>query len=218
MFSAECPKCKNEIPLGVAECPVCAAKEAAGDSQAEMPAAAPPPEAARYVPPPVSPAPAVRRAAPPWLVMAGVAAVLGAIFAGGYLFLLPKLRGSSSAPAKAPPAAALEAPPAAPTGPVAHRYGKYIEVAGIRIVEQNKKPVLKLLLVNHAPAELVDVDGKVELRAIGAKPDAPAVGAIEVKVPSIGPYESKELSAPLNTTLRAYELPDWQFLRGTLVE
>jgi hypothetical protein len=217
MFSAECPKCKNEIPLGVAECPVCAAKEAAGDSQAEMPAAAPAPQAARYVPPPMSPEPAVRRAAPPWLVMAGVAAVLGGILAGGYLFLLPKLRGSSSAPAKAPPAA-LEAPPAAPAGPVAHRYGKYIEVAGIRIVEQNKKPVLKLLLVNHAPAELVDVDGKVELRAIGAKPDAPAVGAIEIKVPSIGPYESKELSAPLNTTLRAYELPDWQFLRGTLVE
>ena len=102
--------------------------------------------------------------------------------------------------------------------PATHKYSKYIEVAGIRIIEENKKPALKLLLINHSGAELADVVGKVELKATTAKPEDPAVGAVEVKLPSIGPYESKELSAPLKTTLRAYELPDWQFLRGTLVE
>jgi hypothetical protein len=216
MFSAECPKCKNEIPLGMNECPVCAAREAAGETAPEMPAVAPTLDPVRAAVSMSLPDPAARRATPAWLVMAGVAVLLGGVFAGGYLFLLPKLRGGSPTPAK-PPAAALESP-APSTAPTAHPYAKYIEVAGIRIVEENKKPILKLLLVNHSGAELADINGKVELRAVSGKPDAPAVGAVEVKVSSIGPYESKELSAPLKTTLRAYELPDWQFLRGTLVE
>jgi len=58
----------------------------------------------------------------------------------------------------------------------------------------------------------------VELRATNAAPGAAAIGVIEVSVPSLGPYESKELSAPLKTALRAYELPDWQFLRAALAE
>ena len=216
MFSAECPKCKNEIPLGVTDCPVCAAKEAAGESSAETPILTPPPQVSRAAPD----IPAVRRATPAWLVMLGVAVALGAIFALGYLVLLPKMRnGTATEQAKQAPPAQMESPGAPATAaPAAHRYAKHIEVAGIRIVEENKKPVLKMLLVNHSGAELPDVAGKVELRATNAAPGAAAIGVIEVSVPSLGPYESKELSAPLKTALRAYELPDWQFLRAALAE
>ena len=42
--------------------------------------------------------------------------------------------------------------------------------------------------------------------------DEEAVGNFSFKLPSLGPYESKDLSAPLNTKLRVYELPDWQNL------
>jgi hypothetical protein len=30
----------------------------------------------------------------------------------------------------------------------------------------------------------------------------------------LGPWESKDVKAPLETALRVYELPDWQFLRA----
>ena len=33
-------------------------------------------------------------------------------------------------------------------------------------------------------------------------------------VSSLGPYESKDFSAPVQTTLKGYELPDWQFLKA----
>lgn len=218
MFSAECPKCKNEIPLGMDECPVCSAKEATGESSTSVPAVEPSRAPQSY---PSEPYPAEpRRGTPAWLVMAGVAAVLGAILALGYLVLLPKLRSTPPEQAKQAPPVQMETAgtPAPAASAATHRYAKYIEVAGIRIVEENKKPVLKMLLVNHSGAELPDVAGRVELRSTKAAPGAAAIGAVEVALPSIGPYESKEVSAPLKTSLRAYELPDWQFLRAALAE
>ena len=31
---------------------------------------------------------------------------------------------------------------------------------------------------------------------------------------SIGPYESREVNATVKTSLKPYELPDWQMVRG----
>jgi hypothetical protein len=33
-------------------------------------------------------------------------------------------------------------------------------------------------------------------------------------VPALGPYEARDATAPLNTKLRAYEMPDWQNISG----
>jgi len=38
------------------------------------------------------------------------------------------------------------------------------------------------------------------------------VGAFSFKVPTLGPYESKEMIGLVNTKLKVYELPDWQNL------
>jgi hypothetical protein len=38
---------------------------------------------------------------------------------------------------------------------------------------------------------------------------------VNIKTPRLGAYESQELVSAINTNLRAYELPDWQFLRAT---
>jgi hypothetical protein len=35
-----------------------------------------------------------------------------------------------------------------------------------------------------------------------------------VKVAALGPYEAKEVETTVKSALRAYELPDWQFLRA----
>jgi len=37
---------------------------------------------------------------------------------------------------------------------------------------------------------------------------------VDVKVPALGPLETRDVSAAGKTTLRAYEMPDWQFLRA----
>lgn len=232
MFSVECPKCKNEIPLGMTDCPVCAAKEAVGDSQANAapvtaappaPAGAPAQPAAAYQMPQQTtyPVPQPKSGLPPWLVAVGVAVLLVAVLGLGYLVLLPKFRnGQPGAGQQAAPAIAMESPQAAPAASTpapasGSRLAKYIEVVGIRIVEENKRTMVKFLLVNHAAAELTDVNGMVEIHPTKG---GNMVGRVEVKIPSMAPYESREFNASLNTNLRAYEIPDWQFLRGLFVE
>jgi hypothetical protein len=237
MFSVECEKCKNAIPLGMTECPVCAAKAAAGDSRAGVAAAservtsamsasmAAPMANAPLAHPaalrqPTYTVPQPKAALPPWLVAVGVAVALGLLLAVGYLVLLPKLRNSGkTSSAGAAPNVTLETPPQkAPTAAPAatgSKFAKYIEVVGIRIVEENKKAMVKFLVVNHAAAELSDVNGMVEIHPTNS---SAMVGRVEVKIPSMAPYESREFSASLNTTMRAYEIPDWQFLRGQFVE
>ncbi|MBK7926890.1 MAG: hypothetical protein IPJ98_05165 [Bryobacterales bacterium] len=208
------------------DCPVCAAKEAAGDSQAAMAPVAPAtvPTSAPVVP---MPRPAAylqaqpKAGLPSWLVAVGVAALLVLVLAGGYLVLLPKMRnGQSAAAPQAAPAITMESPQAAqpvaaPPAPSSSRLGKYIEVVGIRIVEENKRTMVKFLIINHAAAELTDVNGMVEIHP---SKGGVMVGRVEVKIPSMEPYESREFNASLNTNLRAYEIPDWQFLRGQFVE
>ncbi|MEP7362582.1 MAG: hypothetical protein ABI972_04950 [Acidobacteriota bacterium] len=241
MFSVECEKCKNAIPLGMMECPICSAKEAAGDTQTGMappvPAAVPHPAGPMPVPvasapiasaPTAPPAPRQQTytvpqqqaALPPWLVAVGVAVALGLILAVGYLVLLPKLRnGGRTAAAASSPTATLEtpAPKTAAVAPAVtgSRFGKYIEIVGIRVIEENKKATVKFLVINHAAAELSDINGTVEIHPTNAQT---MVGRVDVKILSLAPYESREFSASLNTTLRAYEIPDWQFLRGQFVE
>ncbi len=42
------------------------------------------------------------------------------------------------------------------------------------------------------------------------KSEEESAGHFSFKVPSLGPFESKEATAPVTTKLKAYELPDWQ--------
>lgn len=243
MFSVECEKCHNAIPLGMTECPVCAAKEAVADTQdgmqrvtAAAPAAASAAaqQAPRYAgpapvaPPPPPPhslpptqtmytVPQPKPALPPWLVAVGVAVLLGLVLALGYLVLVPKMRSGAHTAAGASSEVKLETPAHQQAAPAAKasRFGKYIEVVGVRVIEENKKATVKFLVVNHASAELSDVNGTVEIHPVNG---TSMVGRVDVKIPSLGPNESREFSAPLNTTLRAYEIPDWQFLRAQFVE
>jgi hypothetical protein len=40
------------------------------------------------------------------------------------------------------------------------------------------------------------------------------VFSFPMALPSVGPYEYKELTAKVKTDLKPYELPDWQALRA----
>jgi len=96
-----------------------------------------------------------------------------------------------------------------------HPLAKYVELVGFRLSEAGGgKLNVKFVVVNHSEADIGDLGVKVRLTTSSAKPDDPPIGEFEVKIPSLGPQEIKDVSATLPTKLRIYELPDWQFLRA----
>ncbi len=88
---------------------------------------------------------------------------------------------------------------------------KYVEVVGIRLIQDPKKKLAaRFLVVNHSSNALDDLTATVTLWASTNRSEEDSVGSFTFKVPSLGAFESKEISAPLNTKLKFYELPDWQ--------
>ncbi len=147
---------------------------------------------------------------PGWVVSVLVALVLVALGGAAYIFI----RARSAPTAAAAPGVAMQSPSTA-AGGVPNRLVKFIEIAGIRILEENKKSQVRCLVVNHSPAELPEVRGTVLLRAPEGGSTAP-LASFAFRVAGLGPWESREVIAPLETRLRAYEVPDWQFLRAEL--
>ena len=161
----------------------------------------------RAVPAAVRPAPPPRGSLPTWLMSILFALAFIGLALGVY-WLIGYFRNRDRGPAQ--PAVAFETPAAkgkAKPNPVQ----KYIEVTGVRFVQNAKKQTeARFLVVNHSPDLLSDLAGTVVIWGRTQKSDEESVGTFGFKLPTIGPWESKELSAPVNTKLRVYELPDWQ--------
>ena len=124
---------------------------------------------------------------------------------------------SSQEVAKAPAAKGeleLLSKPKASSGKI-HPYAKNIELGGFRIAEPRPGTLrVKFNVVNHSQADLGDLDMNVFLAQAGSKPEDPPICILKVKVPSLGPEESRAVEATTSTKLRVYELPDWQFIRA----
>ena len=210
MFTWICPTCGREVPPSYDECPDCAAKAKSGGEPAG--ATAPPPPMPQPPPPAVAPPrtvplvmPPPRAGLPTWLL----AIVFAFAFAGlgfGVYWLVDHFRGVDRASASNP----LEPVPAR-TSAKEHPLQKYVEVTGIRFVQTpSKETEARFVVVNHSGADITDLAGIVNIWARTDKSEEEATGSFNFKVPSLGPYESKEQVAPVNTKLKAYELPDWQ--------
>jgi hypothetical protein len=129
------------------------------------------------------------------------------------------LRNASRTAPAAPPtssAASFERP--APAGASdSNPVFRNVELTGLRLVEDAKhKAFVQVLVVNHSAADLGEVAANVNLRAGTKQTDEP-VGTFAFKA-SLGPYEAKEIKAQVETKLRVYELPDWQFLRAEIAK
>lgn len=134
-----------------------------------------------------------------------VAGVVGGIVAGAVWW---KRRGTTESTA-ATASAADTATAATPTS--AHRYAKFIELSGFRITEDaRKRPTVTTAVTNHSGADIGDMDLKVTLKT----PDGKEIGTASLKASGLGPFKSVDASGPLVTKLRAYEFPDWQFIRA----
>jgi hypothetical protein len=220
MFNWICPTCGRDCLPSDSECRYCADR---AKSTAALPAEAPS-QAALGVSAPVQvpqpPAPQVPRhprqvahntgGMPGWLTSLLVAGVLlGGGFAA-YKYLLPSARGQAAS------TSALQDPstaPAAATG--THPLARYVELTGFRFSEDaRKRSQVRALLVNHSGAEIADLGIDVALTTTSARPGSDPVCTFSVKLASLAPFEAREITTLVKSHLRAYELPDWQFLRA----
>jgi hypothetical protein len=134
-----------------------------------------------------------------------------------YLWLTPllALAACSSAPqaAKQPEPASNGPGPATPAG--RHPLAKFIELGGFRLRETAPgKLQVKLIAVNHSEADLGELTVKVRMTTSVAKPGDPPVVEFDANIPPLGPMEIQDVTTAATSKLRAYELPDWQFLRA----
>ncbi len=101
------------------------------------------------------------------------------------------------------------------TQPASHSLADYIEVTGFRIlVDFNKKSEIHYLVVNHTGAPVSDVTVYVTLHAADAKPGQPPLCRFSFRAPSLGPFESKEMTSSIEKLTRSITLPEWQDLRS----
>ena len=127
------------------------------------------------------------------------------------LYFQPIQRSSAETKA-APvtPAAAVEAPVE-----TSHSLADFIEVTGFRIlVDFNKKSEIHYLVVNHSSAGLADMTVYVTLRTAAAKPGQAPLCRFSFRAPGLAPFESKEMTSPIEKLSRSMVLPDWRDVRA----
>ena len=231
MFTWICPKCGSEVPPAYSECPNCAVADAPKPGTVNTASVvspettnprpvvveAPPAELrSSYIPQPtpVAPPPPTAHAAAPQaeparrkelpsavvagLTMAGIAALLWLI----YFVVIPKKANSIDAPEKGQTAATATS--STSQNPLA----KHLEIAGVRLTGQGGRAQIQFVIVNHSAAELPELRLNIDMVAGDKK-----VFTFPFTAPSIGPFETRDLSTTVKTNLKPYEWPDWQVLR-----
>jgi hypothetical protein len=148
---------------------------------------------------------------PTWLLtvlfaFAFLGLVLGIYWGIGYL------RNPSQA---ASPPAQVESPAAKPVAKTS-ALQKYVEISGIRWGQDAKKKIIvKFTVTNHSNADLAGLAGNVTVWGRTQKSEEDAAGTFSFTA-NVGPQAAQEVSAPLNTKLKIYELPDWQNINADL--
>jgi hypothetical protein len=143
---------------------------------------------------------------PVWLLTVIFAVGIGGAVFGIYSLMQSNRSQTGTGPA---PTAAVESPAAKP-GAKPSPVQKYIEVAGVRFVQDARKNTqARFVLINHSEASIDGLAGNVTIWGRTRKSEEDAQGTFTFTT-NIGPFESKEMTVPMNTKLKIYELPDWQ--------
>ena len=167
-----------------------------------------PPAQGQYAPPPYQPPLPQQRGMnlPVWLMTILFALAIGGVVVGA-LWILSTNRGSAGVGPT--PSATVESPAAKP-GSKTNPIQKYIEVSGVRFVQDGaKKTMAKFVIVNHSDSDIRGLAGNVTIWGRTQKSEEDAQGTFSFST-NLGPMETQELTVPLKTKLKIYELPDWQ--------
>ncbi len=136
--------------------------------------------------------------------------VLFAIAIVGVVAGLYSLLGSSHSESQAAAPPSTVENPAAKAGAKTSPLQKYVEISAIRFSEDAKKRILvKFLVTNHSDTDMTGLAGNVTIWGRTQKSEEDAVGSFAFTA-DVPPQASKEVTAPLDTKLKIYELPDWQ--------
>ncbi len=120
----------------------------------------------------------------------GVAVAL--LLVGGGVWYAMQSSGSAGSPAEK---AGVENPSNASRQKVSNPLQKYVEVVGLRMINENKKPVAKFVVVNHSSAEISDLAASVTLWASTSRSEEDSVGSFSSKIPTAsGPMNRKDLT------------------------
>jgi len=96
-----------------------------------------------------------------------------------------------------------------------HPFARFVEVTGLRVsADLNRKSQLQYLVVNHSSARLSDVALKISVRSTADSSGSAPLFSLSVVVPSLAPYQSKEIKTDLDAALRSTAIPDWENLRA----
>lgn len=106
---------------------------------------------------------------------------------------------------------------AASTAHGGHPLNRALTVTGLRFVPgKNKKLEARFLIVNSTGAQTPKFSGMVYVRPKDAAADETLLLTFELKGVELGPYESREMQAPIESSLKPYELPDGGLVRADL--
>ncbi len=158
------------------------------------------------------------KSAPGWLTTALVTVLLLWIGMVAVFDVIPRMvaGGNSTPPAPVGAKTASEEVEASTVSPmVSHPLSKSVEVTGFRFSgDAGMKPEVHYVVVNHSNVGLDDVTVYVTLRASGAKPGQPPLSRFSFRTTGLGPYQSSEMTSPIEKLPRAGALPEWQDLRA----
>jgi hypothetical protein len=122
---------------------------------------------------------------------------------------------SSTAPEAKPAKSASPYGPGPATATGKHPLAKFIELSGFRLTLGKAGELkIKFTAINHSDADLEELGVHIRIVTTVAKPGDPPVTEFDAKVPALGPQEDHDVEATAATQLKAYEFPDWQFLRA----
>ena len=170
--------------------------------------APPPAQTHQYAPPPQYQQPPQHRGLnlPVWLMTILFAMAIAGVVFGVFGFFQQSRFGRQRSHA----IATVESPAAKP-GTKTNSLQKYIEVSGVRFVQDAKKKttMAKFVLINHSEADINGLAGNVTIWGRTQKSEEDAQGTFSFTT-NLGPMETQELTVPLKTKRKIYELPDWQ--------
>jgi hypothetical protein len=114
------------------------------------------------------------------------------------------------------PAVPESTPPVQSILPVAvneYPYARYVQVAALKVVEQNNRPQVQYLVVNNADMELDNIALKIAVRSSDAAQGAAPLFIVAAWVPKLAAHQSKEIRTDLDTGLHASQIPQPANLR-----
>ena len=121
-------------------------------------------------------------------------------------------RGSVSPPSTAPVTVQpAPEPPIAP--PDQHPLARFVEVTGLRVVaDLQHRSQLEYIVVNHCGSELSGLVLQIAVRS--SLQDGKPLFRVSAVVPSLAPYQAKELRTDVDTQLQSMAIPEWDDLKA----